>query len=105
MRAICRLHLRLIITFLARPLQIVGGAVVSGSFQLYDQTYLISALEKLGPTYCGVTQLDSTKSILDDELLYLHSKGIRAIRFNVKRNITSSITEIQAMAERGWMAC
>ncbi|NOZ83768.1 MAG: 2-pyrone-4,6-dicarboxylate hydrolase, partial [Epsilonproteobacteria bacterium] len=27
---------------------IVGGAVVSGSFQAFDQTYLLAALKKLG---------------------------------------------------------
>ena len=34
-----------------------GGAVVSGSFQAYDQTYLIDALQRLGPTFVGVAQV------------------------------------------------
>jgi len=31
-----------------------GGAIVSGSFQGFDQGYLFSALEKLGQNYVGV---------------------------------------------------
>ncbi len=36
---------------------IVDGAVVSGSFQGFDQEYLVNALEKMGSAFCGVTQL------------------------------------------------
>ncbi len=36
-------------------LGIAGGAVVSGSFQAFDQGYLIDALLALGPFYVGVT--------------------------------------------------
>lgn len=36
-------------------LGIAGGAVVSGSFQAFDQGYLISALKVIGPSYVGVT--------------------------------------------------
>lgn len=36
-------------------LGIAGGAVVSGSFQAFDQGYLIDAFKALGPTYAGVT--------------------------------------------------
>ncbi|MFT5706920.1 MAG: putative TIM-barrel fold metal-dependent hydrolase, partial [Oceanospirillaceae bacterium] len=30
---------------------ICGGAIVSGSFQGFDQSYLLGALAKLGPTF------------------------------------------------------
>ena len=43
-----------------------GGAVVSGSFQQFDQDYLVDALERLGKTFVGVTQLPA--SLSDDEL-------------------------------------
>ncbi len=43
-------------------LGITGGAVVSGSFQGHDQTYLLDALERLGPGFAGVTQLPATTS-------------------------------------------
>ncbi len=32
-----------------------GGAIVSGSFQEFDQNYLLKALTQLGPAFCGVT--------------------------------------------------
>jgi predicted TIM-barrel fold metal-dependent hydrolase len=36
---------------------ICGGAVVSGSFQAFNQAYLIDALPKLGSNYCGVANI------------------------------------------------
>src|SRR5919206_5246603 len=38
-------------------LDLAGGAVVSGSFQGFDQSYLIHALERLGPRFVGVTHV------------------------------------------------
>ena len=32
-----------------------GGAIVSGSFQTFDQSYLVDALKTLGPSFVGVT--------------------------------------------------
>ncbi len=61
-------------------LQIAGGAIVSGSFQGFDQAYLLKALKQLGPTFCGVTQLSNT--VTDDEIVHLHNNGVRALRFN-----------------------
>lgn len=40
-----------------RPLGVTAGAVVSGSFQGNDQTYLMDVLPKLGPNWVGVTQI------------------------------------------------
>ncbi|TCS81046.1 hypothetical protein EDD72_11423 [Tepidibacillus fermentans] len=40
-----------------RNLNITGGAIVSGSFQGFDQNYLREALKILGPSFVGVTQL------------------------------------------------
>jgi predicted TIM-barrel fold metal-dependent hydrolase len=39
---------------------LIGGVVVSGSFQGLDQTYLINSLDKLGNSYVGVAQLPCT---------------------------------------------
>jgi predicted TIM-barrel fold metal-dependent hydrolase len=50
-----------------------GGAIVSGSFQLYDQLYLVDAIERLGSRYVGVTQLSTDVS--DEEIISLNSKG------------------------------
>ena len=60
---------------------VVGGAVVSGSFQAFDQTYLVAALETLGPRFVGVTQLPPEVS--DTEILRLHGAGVRALRLNL----------------------
>ena len=60
---------------------IAGGAIVSGSFQAFDQTYLLAALKELGPNFVGVAQLPATVS--DDELISLNAAGVRAVRFNL----------------------
>ena len=59
------------------PFTLAGGVVVSGSFQSYDQAYLIDALQRLGPKFVGVTQIPATVS--DEQIQQLHDKGIRAI--------------------------
>lgn len=76
----------------------VGGAVVSGSFQAFDQDYLLDALQKLGNTYVGVTQIPHT--VTDEELATLHEGGIRALRFNVKRGGSESVRQLENMALR-----
>ena len=88
-----------------KPLGIVGGAVVSGSFQGFDQTYLIAALKRLGPGFVGVTQLPA--SVTDDELHTLHQHGVRALRFNLKRGGSEQLDQLEALAKRvheqvGW---
>lgn len=67
----------------ASALGIAGGAVVSGSFQAFDQTYLVDALERLGSGFVGVTQLHPSAS--DEEILALDRAGVRAVRFNLRR--------------------
>jgi predicted TIM-barrel fold metal-dependent hydrolase len=62
---------------------VVGGAVVSGSFQGFDQTYLLDALERLGPAFVGVTQLPAT--VTDEEILVLDAAGVRGVRFTLAR--------------------
>lgn len=82
-----------------------GGAVVSGSFQGFDQSYLIDALKKLGPSFVGVVQLPKTVS--DEELLTLQDAGVRAVRFNLKRGGPEDLRHLESMAKRvhevvGW---
>ena len=84
---------------------VAGGAIVSGSFQAFDQTYLISALEELGSNFVGVTQLPVT--VTNDELVKLDQSGIRAIRFNLKRGGSEGIENLEHFAKRvyetvGW---
>src|SRR6476660_4437246 len=58
--------------YLARlkAVELCGGAVVSGSFQAFDQSYLFHALKVLGPAFVGVTQVPQTVS--DKELVELN---------------------------------
>jgi predicted TIM-barrel fold metal-dependent hydrolase len=86
-------------------LDIVAGAVVSGSFQGFDQTYLIDALARLGPRFVGVTQLPADVS--DEEILRLDKGGVRAVRFNLRRGGSEEIGALESMARRvhdlaGW---
>ena len=88
-------------------LEIVGGAVVSGSFQAFDQDYLLDALERLGPSFVGVTQLPA--SITDEEVLRLHAAGMRAVRFNLYRGGSESLDHLERLALQvhdlaGWHA-
>jgi predicted TIM-barrel fold metal-dependent hydrolase len=85
--------------------ELCGGAVVSGSFQAFDQDYLVDALQWLGPTFVGVTQLPA--SVDDEELRELHGCGVRAVRFNLKRGGSEDVSQLDGMARRihallGW---
>jgi len=82
-----------------------GGAIVSGSFQAFDQSYLLDALHTLGPQFVGVTQLPA--SVTDQEILDLDGAGVRALRFNLKRGGSEDVKNLDAMARRvyelaGW---
>ncbi|MFJ4658538.1 amidohydrolase family protein [Nocardia sp. NPDC088792] len=60
-----------------------GGAVVSGSFQGFDQDFMRAALAELGAGWVGVTML--REDAADAEILELNRAGVRALRFNLKR--------------------
>lgn len=84
---------------------LIGGVVVSGSFQGFDQSYLIHALQGLGKGFVGVTQLPATVS--DDELFRLNDAGVRAVRFNLKRGGSEGVAQLEYLACRvfdlvGW---
>lgn len=84
---------------------VTGGAIVSGSFQGFDQGYLVKALAQMGPTFYGVTQLPYI--VTDEEILALHDKGVRALRFNIKRGGSEDISKLDYFARRvfdlvGW---
>ena len=90
-----------------KTLDMVGGAVVSGSFQAFDQGYLIDALERLGSSFVGVTQLRAT--VTDEEVLRLHAAGVRAVRFNLYRGGSEGLDQLERLALRvhdlaGWHA-
>ncbi len=82
-----------------------GGVVVSGSFQSFDQSYLVDALKKLGSEFVGITQLPI--SVSDKELQVLGNCEIRGIRFNLKRGGSEGLHHLKDMATRvydvvGW---
>jgi predicted TIM-barrel fold metal-dependent hydrolase len=88
-----------------KKLDIAGGAVVSGSFQGFDQSYLLAALRELGPGFVGVTQVPS--SVSDAEILRLDAAGVRAVRFNLRRGGSAAVEQLEQLAWRihslaGW---
>jgi predicted TIM-barrel fold metal-dependent hydrolase len=85
-------------------LNIVGGAVIAGSFQpqwgsdpsVVEQSetvvpqrgqtplaWLVDALGRLGPGFVGVVEL--REGATDEEVLALDAAGVRAVRFNLHR--------------------
>lgn len=79
--------------------------IVSGSFQGFEQHYLLKALQQLGPAFGGVTQLPY--SVTDDEILHLHSNGVHALRFNIQRDGSEDLSKLASFARRvydlvGW---
>jgi predicted TIM-barrel fold metal-dependent hydrolase len=84
---------------------IAGGAVVSGSFQAFDQSYLLDALATLGPAFVGVTQLPPDTT--DDAIVALDAAGVRAARINLRRGGPVSLDYLRRLAARvhdlaGW---
>ena len=80
------------------PLELCGGTIVSGSFQGYNTDYIVEALNILGKQYVGVINLPL--DITDQEILYLHKKQIRAVRFNLYRGNNISTKNIINIAKR-----
>lgn len=86
-------------------LNVLGGAIVSGSFQGFDQEYLLNALNLMDSTFCGVTQLPFT--VTDEEIINLNEKGVKALRFNIKRGGSEDLSKLDYFARRvydlvGW---
>lgn len=86
-------------------LHVTGGAVVSGSFQEFDQSYLKDALAQLGPSFVGVTQIPA--DIPAEVILELDRAGIRAVRFNLYRGGSATLADVDTLARRvhdvaGW---
>ena len=86
---------------------VTGGAVVSASFQGFDQTYLVDALRRLGDGFVGVTQLPG--DVPDETIEELDRAGVRALRFNVYRGGPAVLDDLEKLARRahsvaGWHA-
>jgi predicted TIM-barrel fold metal-dependent hydrolase len=78
--------------------ELLGGTVVSGSFQGFDTQYLISALSVLGKHYVGVINYNPHYTDLD--IINLDKLGVKAIRFNVKRGTKDVIDLIEYASKR-----
>nr|WP_240188527.1 amidohydrolase family protein [Nakamurella flavida] len=76
-----------------------GGAVVSGSFQADDQTYLRAALAELGDGWVGVTQLPAGADAV--MIRDLHAAGVRALRFNLVRG---PFTDLDTLVDQAVLA-
>jgi predicted TIM-barrel fold metal-dependent hydrolase len=86
-------------------LDVTGGAVVSGSFQAFDQDYLKDALAQLGPGFVGVTQMPADTG--DDDILALDQACVRAVRFNLYRGGSATLADVDTLTRRahevaGW---
>lgn len=75
---------------------IEGGAIVSGSFQAFDQEYLIDSLKTMGSDFFGVANIPF--NITDQELIRLNSTNIAAVRFNLKRSSFENIKHIEYLS-------
>ncbi|HEY0752826.1 MAG TPA: amidohydrolase family protein [Ktedonobacteraceae bacterium] len=77
---------------------ILGGALVSASFQGFAQRYLAAALLELGPHFVGVAQLPAITT--DAEILELAGLGVRALRFNLYRGGSDQLEYLEVLARR-----
>ncbi len=84
---------------------IAGGAIVSGSFQKFDQEYLLASLKAFGENYFGVANIPI--GMKTEELVRLNQSNIRAVRFNLKRGGSESLENMVELSNRlydhyGW---
>lgn len=87
------------------PFEILGGAVVSGSFQAFDQSYLKNALHQFGKDFFGVANIPF--DMTDDDLDILNESNVVAVRFNLKRGGSETIDHLEYVSNRlyekyGW---
>jgi len=75
-----------------KDFKIIGGAVVSGSFQRFDQEYLVDSLKLLGENFFGVANIPL--NINQRELDRLNDSNIVAIRINIKRGDSIKLKEL-----------
>lgn len=86
-------------------IELIGGTVVSGSFQGYDTTYLTATLDQLNSNYYGVANIRPT--ITDPEIRELSKAGVVGVRFNLKRSGSEVINHMPYLSQKlfkeyGW---
>lgn len=77
---------------------IKGGVIVSGSFQKFDQEYLVDSLNKLGKNYFGVANIPM--EMKQNDLDRLDKSNIVAVRFNIKRGGSEGISNLVKLSNR-----
>lgn len=88
-----------------KDIGIAGGAIVSGSFQKFDQEYLLDSLKIFGENYFGVANIPIGMN--KNELERLRQSNIQAVRFNLKRGGSESLENLVELSNRlydshGW---
>ncbi len=86
-----------------KPFNIHGGAIVSGSFQGFDQGYLLQALSTLGSNYVGVVNLQHNAS--NETIVSLYEQCVRGVRFNLVRSGSETVTHLAELAQRIYDLC
>ena len=81
-----------------RDQNVIGGVVVSGSFQDIDYSYVQPALNKLGPKFVATIQIHT--DIQEETIAKLNALGVRGIRFNLVRGNHVSTNEIRDLADK-----
>lgn len=82
---------------------LVGGVVVTGSFQGKDQSYLMHVLNQPDAHFVGVTDLPDNAS--DEDILRLNELGVKACRFNLKRGKAVDLKRLDRLARRVHELC
>lgn len=88
-----------------KDFRIVGGAIVSGSFQKFDQEYLLDSLKSFGENYFGVANIPI--GMKNSELEKLNESNICAVRFNLKRGGSENLENMVELSNKlydsyGW---
>ncbi len=87
------------------PLPVAGGAVVAGSFQGLDTSWVAPVLTAMGPRFRAVVNL--SPDVSDAQIAALDAAGARAMRINIYRGSDWDRATIERMARRvrdvaGW---
>ena len=83
----------------------LGGAIVSGSFQAFDQSYLNNSLSQFGKEFFGVANIPFNME--EHELNILNKNNVVAVRFNLKRGGSETIDKLEYLSNKlyeqyGW---
>lgn len=78
--------------------ELLGGAIVSGSFQAFDQNYLKDSLNLLGKEFFGVANIPFDME--EEELNELNKNNVVAVRFNLKRGGSETVDNLEYLSNK-----